>query len=133
MMKLKKMTASEELRISIALLEQKRVEEKAVLKEQFSVVAENLRPVNILKRTIHEIAGSFDFKNQLIHTGAGLLAGYFTRKVVVRSSSNPFLKLAGVALQYGVTNYISNNSEVLGNKVVSFFKTLTESKSEHST
>ncbi len=127
MMKTKKKMASEELKIAIVLLEQKRSEEKAVLKEQFSVVAENLRPVNILKRTIHEIAGSFDFKNQLVHTGAGLLAGYFTRKAMVRSSSNPFIRLAGVALQYGVTNYISQNSDVLGNKVVSFFKKLTNS------
>ena len=127
MMKTKKKMASEELKIAIVLLEQKRSEEKAVLKEQFSVVAENLRPVNILKRTIHEIAGSIDLKNQLLHTGVGLLAGYFTRKVLVRASSNPFLKLAGVALQYGVTNYISQNSDVLGNNIVSFIKKLTNS------
>ena len=125
MTRLMKRSPGEELKIAIALLEQKRVEEKAVLKEQFSLVAENLRPVNILKRTIHEIAGSFDFKNQLIHTGAGLLAGYFTRKIVVRSSSNPFLKLAGVALQYGVTNYISQNSDAVSNKVLALFKKLT--------
>ena len=125
MTRLMKRSPGEELKIAIALLEQKRVEEKAILKEQFSLVAENLRPVNILKRTIHEIAGSFDFKNQLIHTGAGLLAGYFTRKIVVRSSSNPFLKLAGVALQYGVTNYISQNSDAVSNKVLALFKKLT--------
>lgn len=125
MTRLMKRSPGEELKIAIALLEQKRVEEKAVLKEQFSLVAENLRPVNILKRTIHEIAGSFDFKNQLIHTGAGLLAGYFTRKIVVRSSSNPFLKLAGVALQYGVTNYISQNSDAVSNKVLALFKKFT--------
>jgi len=127
MKRLKKMTASEELKISIALLELKRFEEKVVLREQFSLVAENLKPVNILKRTIHEIAGSIDLKNQLLHTGVGLLAGYFTRKVLVRASSNPFLKLAGVALQYGVTNYISQNSDVLGNNIVSFIKKLTNS------
>ena len=125
MTRLMKRSPGEEIKIAIALLEQKRVEEKAILKEQFSLVADNLRPVNILKRTVHEIAGSFDFKNQLIHTGAGLLVGYFTRKVVVRSSSNPFLRLAGVALQYGVTNYISQNSDAVSNKILALFKKLT--------
>ena len=132
MTKIRKLTSSEKLKTSIALLEQKRIEDKTVLKEQFSLVAENFQPVNILKRAIHEIAGTFDLKNQLVHSGVGLLAGYFTRKIGVKSSPNPFLRLAGVAFQYGVTNYISKNSDVIGNKIVSFFRNLTGSRSAPS-
>lgn len=122
---LMKPKASEDLKTAIALLELKRNEERLAIKEQFSIVTDHLKPVNILKRSIHEIAGSFDLKDQLIHTGAGLVAGYLTRKVVVRSSTNPFVRLAAVALQYGVTNYISKNSGIVSNKMFSLFKELT--------
>ena len=121
-----KRKSSEDLKIAIALLELKRNEERVALKEQFSKVTDNLKPVNILKRSIHEIAGSFDLKDQLIHTGAGLIAGYLTRKVVVRSSTNPFVRLAAVALQYGVTNYISKNTGTISNKVLILFNKLTD-------
>jgi hypothetical protein len=120
-----KRKSSEDLKTAIALLEIKRVAEREAISEQFMIVTDNLKPVNILKRSIHEIAGSFDLKDQLIQTGAGLIAGYLTRKVVVRSSTNPFVRLAAVALQYGVTTYISNNSNAFGNKMLALFNSLT--------
>ena len=123
---LMKRKTSEELKSAIALLELKKVGEGIAIKQQFSIVADSLRPVNLLKKSIHEIAGSIDLKDQLIHTGAGLLAGYLTRKVVVRSSTNPFVRLAAVALQYGVTNYISDNSGTFANKVFALFNKLTD-------
>ena len=122
---LMKRKASEELKSAIALLELKRVGEGIAIKQQFSIVADSLKPVNLLKRSIHEITGSIDLKDQLIHTVAGLLAGYLTRKVVVRSSTNPFIRLAAVALQYGVTKYISNSSNTIGDKVLALFNRLT--------
>ena len=125
MTKLMKRKASEDLKTAIALLELKRNEEHGAIREQFSIVTDSLKPVNLLKRTIHEITESFDLKDQLIHTGAGLVAGYLTRKVVVRSSTNPFIRLAGVALQYGVTKYISNGSNAIGDKVLALFNRLT--------
>ena len=120
-----KRKSSEDLKTAIALLEKKRDAERVAISEQFSIVTDNLKPVNILKRSIHDIAGSFVLKDQLIQTGAGLIAGYLTRKVVVRSSTNPFVRLAAVALQYGVTNYISNSSNTFGNKVLTLFNSLT--------
>jgi hypothetical protein len=120
-----KRKSSEDLKTAIALLEKKRDAERVAISQQFSIVADNLKPVNILKRSIHDIAGSFDLKDQLIQKGAGLIAGYLTRKVVVRSSTNPFVRLAAVALQYGVTNYISTNSNAFSNKLLDLFNSLT--------
>ncbi|MEI6140248.1 MAG: hypothetical protein WCP85_13355 [Mariniphaga sp.] len=121
-----KRKSSEDLKTAIALLEQKRDTERAAISEQFSIVADSLKPVNLLKRSIQEITGSIDLKDQFIHKGAGLLAGYLTRKLVVRSSTNPFVRLAAVALQYGVTNYISDNSGTFANKVLTLFNRLTD-------
>jgi hypothetical protein len=123
---LMKRKSSEDLKTAIAVLERKRDAERVAISEQFSKVTESLKPVNILKRSIHEIRGSFELKDQLIHTGVGLFAGYLTRKVVVRSSTNPFVRLAAVALQYGVTNYVSNSSGTFANKVLALFNKLTD-------
>ena len=120
-----KRKSSEDLKTAIALLEIQRDAERVAISEQFSIVTDNLKPVNILKRSIHDIAGAFDLKDKLIQTGAGLIAGYLMRKVVVRTSTNPIVRLAAVALQFGVTNYISDSSNAFGNKMVALFNSLT--------
>lgn len=60
---------------------------------------------------IHVIAGPTELKDDLVQTATGLISGYLSRKLLVRSSKNPILRLAGVFVQYGVTNFVANNSD----------------------
>lgn len=110
---MQKITAAEALKKSISLLERRQMEEGILLKDQFKVTFDSLKPVNILRRMIGDIAAPSDLKDNLIQTVTGLISGYVSRKMLVRSSKNPLLRLAGIYVQYEVTNFVSKNSDTI--------------------
>jgi len=108
---MQKITAAETLKNSISVLEQKQREEGKLLRNQLSAALESIKPVNILRKMIGDIAEPSELKDNLIQTATGLISGYVSRKMLVRSSKNPLLRLVGVFVQYGVTNFVSKNSD----------------------
>jgi len=110
---MQKITATEALKKSINILERRQMEEGKLLREQFTVTVENLKPINVLRKMINDIAPPSDLKDNLIQTVTGLISGYISRKMLVRSSKNPLVRLAGIFVQYGVTNFVSKNSETI--------------------
>lgn len=110
---MQKITAAEALKKSISVLECRQMEEGILLKDQFKDTFDSLRPVNILRKMIGDIATPSDLKDNLIETVTGLISGYVSRKILVRSSKNPLLRLAGIFVQYEVTNFVSKNSDTI--------------------
>jgi len=110
------------LKESIRLVELRQEEEGKILKEQFRLTFESLKPVNLIKSSIKDLVGSVEIKNSLFESLFTIVSGYFTQKFIVNSKSNVFMKTLGVLLQFGVTNLISQNSEGVRN----FFSNLIE-------
>ena len=110
---MQKITAAEALKKSISVLERRQMEEGILIMDQFKVTLDSLKPINILRKIIGNIAEPSDLKDNLIQTVTGLISGYVSRKVLVRSSKNPILRLAGILVQYGVTNFVSRNSDTI--------------------
>lgn len=108
---MQKIIAAEALRKSIEMIERRQREEGKLLREQFTVTFESLKPVNVLRKMLTDIAEPSALKETLIQTITGLISGYISRKLLVRSSKNPLLRLAGVLVQYGVTNFVAKNSD----------------------
>jgi len=108
---MQKIIAAEALRKSIEVIERRQREEGKLLREQFTVTFESLKPVNVLRKMLTDIAEPSALKETLIQTITGLISGYISRKLLVRSSKNPLLRLAGVLVQYGVTNFVAKNSD----------------------
>jgi len=107
---MQKIRPAETLKRSILLLEQRQIKEGELLREQFTVTYESLKPVNVLRKAISEMNGPSDLKDDLVQTVAGLISGYVSRKILIRSSKNPVLRMAGLFIQYGVTRFITRNS-----------------------
>lgn len=99
------------LKESIRLLEIRQAEEGKLLKEQFRTTYESLKPLNLIKNSMKDLVGSVDIKNSIFETVVSLLTGYVSKKIMVSSKSNLFMKLMGLGLQFGVTNFISKNAE----------------------
>ena len=99
------------LRNAIQLLEAEQVASGIILKEQFLLTYESLKPVNILKNTLKEVATTPLLINNIIGTTVGLATGYLTKKVVIGASGNIFRNLLGAVLQFGVTNVVSQHPE----------------------
>jgi hypothetical protein len=108
---MEKQNAISSLKESIRLLEIKQAEEGAILKEQFELTIESLKPINLLKTTIKEMTNSVDLKSNLSETVISIIAGYLTKKMMVNSKSGPFIKILGAVLQFGVTSVIAQNAD----------------------
>ena len=108
---MKKPTPKELLRESIRQLEIKQAEEGELLKVQFKATYESLKLVNLVKSSLKELTNSVEIKNNLFESIVSIVTGYLTKKLMISSKSNPFMKIIGLVLQFGVTNLVAKNAE----------------------
>jgi hypothetical protein len=106
---MEKQTAVDSLKESIRVLEIRQIEEGVLFKEQFKLTIESLKPVNLLKSSFKEMIGSVELKNGLFETVISLISGYISKKMITNSKSNPFMKILGGILQFGVTSVVAQN------------------------
>jgi hypothetical protein len=98
-----------ELKDLIQLLELQQAIEGELLKEQFYLTYDSLKPVNLLKSTISEAVSFPILFNNILGTAVGLATGYVSKKIIVGTSGNLFRKLLGFAAQLGVTNTVAQH------------------------
>lgn len=108
---MKKPNATESLKESIRLLEIRHADEGREFKEQFKLTYESLKPANIIKNTIRDLAYSVEVKNNLFDTILSLLSGYMAKKILTDSKSGFFTRILRVFAHFGLTNIITTNSE----------------------
>ncbi|MFA6924798.1 MAG: hypothetical protein WC223_11170 [Bacteroidales bacterium] len=106
-------TTTTELKNAIQLLEVEQAANEKLLKEQFHLTYESLKPVNILKSTLKDIASSPYLVDNILGTSIGLTSGYIAKKIVVGTSKNIFKKLIGSVLQFGVTNVVVQHPDTI--------------------
>ena len=101
------------LKNSIQLLEAEQSIKEQLLKEQLFLAYESLKPVNLIRHTLKEISSSTYLIDNISGSAMGLLSGFLSRKIFVGSSGNLFKKLIGSVLQFGITNIVAQNSDVI--------------------
>ena len=125
-------SAVESLRETIRILEIRQAEEGKILKEQFKITYESLKPVNILKNSLKELTGSSELKGNLFESITALLTGFVTRKIMVSSKSNLVTKILGQIVQFVVSSLVARNAETirafLSGLIDKFFKTQEETQ-----
>lgn len=126
-----KITNIAELNKAILLLEAKQSLESCMLKEQFKITYESLKPINFIRNTFKELVTAPDFKEDLLNTSLSLAAGYFSKKLAIGSTNNPFKQILGSFLQMGVTSIVSKNSDGIKSTIINLIQTLfTKKESE---
>ena len=123
-------TSSEELRNAIRLLEVEQDIKGRQLKDQLYITYESLKPINLLRNTLKEISSSQYLIDNISGTALGLAGGFLSKKIFVGKSGNAFRKLIGSILQYGITNLVSQNSEVIKSFSQSLFQYFFHKKNE---
>ena len=104
-------TSISELKYSIKLLEVEQEMKGELLKKEFYIVYESLKPANLVINTLSDIFSSNVQTDNLSGTAMGLTTGYLTKKVFTGTSGNAVRKILGLILQFGVTNLVTKNSE----------------------
>lgn len=125
--KLESIANTNDLDTAIKKLESRKTVMEEDLKDQFHILAQDLKPTNILKNTIQEVQESTTLKQNLLKVALGLGAGYFSRKLIVKKSSGFVKKALGAAIQYGITNFIAKkdddeNPQVSGHQKKNLFR-----------
>ncbi len=123
-------TSLAELKAAIMFLEVRQINEGKLLKEQFKITYESLKPVNLLKHTISNLATAPDFKGDLLSAAISLASGYLSKKIVIGSSHNPLKQLLGNLLQMGVTGLVSKNTDGIKSLAMNLITNLLNKRSE---
>jgi hypothetical protein len=113
---------AEDLQKAILEREKERWIQERDLKQQWDVVTESFKPVNILRRTFHDIFSRVPRKPDLIGSAVAFGAGLVTKKVIEGKSPGTLRKTAGNAMQWGVTSLVAKNSHTLWSAGSSLFK-----------
>jgi hypothetical protein len=117
-------TSIAELKNAIVLLEAEQDIKAQLLKEQFFITYESLKPVNLLKSSFHEVVSSPYLMDDILGTLLGLVSGFLSKKIVVGASGNLLRKLMGSVLQFGVTNIVAQHPDAIksiGQFIMSLF------------
>lgn len=77
---MQKITTTEELKDAIRQLEEKKIAEKELLKEEFFLTRQKLKPTNLVRNTFGQIFTGPTLFRTLLITSASLTAGYFSKK-----------------------------------------------------
>ncbi|QKJ64022.1 hypothetical protein [Flavobacterium sp. M31R6] len=99
----------------ILLQEKKHDTELALLRNQFDLTYESLKPVNLIKSLFHEVTTSPEIKNDLVGNTLGLGAGFLSKKIFGDNPQSPVKKVLGTMLQFAVTNVAAKHSDSIKN------------------
>jgi len=110
---MEKINSNIDLRTAIIALEDKQSEEANLMKAQFSLAYESVKPINLVKSTFKEVTSSEDIKDHLINTTIGITAGYLSKKLFEGVTHTPLRKLLGTALMFSISNVVAKNPEIV--------------------
>ena len=125
---MQKINSADNLRQAILELETKQTGEGKILKQQFQLAYESVKPINLIKSTFKEVTASQDLKDNLLNTTVGITAGYLSKKLFEGVSNNPLKKLLGTALMFGITNAVAKNPDAVKAAAKGIFKIISELK-----
>lgn len=119
---MKPITTAEELRNAIRILEIDQTLKEQLLKEQFYLTYESLKPVNLIKSALNEVTTSPYLTDNILGATVGLISGYISKKIAVGRSGSTIRKILGSLLQFGVTNIVAQHTDKLKSVVESIFQ-----------
>jgi hypothetical protein len=123
-------TSVDGLKNAIQLLETEQKNKGELLKKQVMITYESLKPVNLIKKTLEDLfSSSFEGEN-ISGIAAGLTGGFLFQKLFVGRSGNLLKKLIGSILQFGITNIIAQNSNLIRTFVPAFIKLISGKKKQ---
>lgn len=106
-----KITTASQLDAAILELEQKKDFQEKALVDQFNITYQSLRPLNLVKNAIEDIAGSPEIRDNVLNAAIGVGTGFVTKKLLLGKSNSLFKKILGGALEFGVANIVAKNSD----------------------
>lgn len=103
--------SADDLRTAIRLLEERQQLEKDQLVSDFHGLTESMKPMNLLKSSIHKITSKPGLMGSVINASVGIGAGLLSKKLLIGPSTGIVKKIAGNAIKLGVAGLINKKSD----------------------
>lgn len=98
---------------AILLLEMKQAMNAQQLQKELQYAFESLKPVNLIKSTIQDMAASSYLISNVWGASLGLISGYLSQKLSTDKSHSFGYKIMGTALQIALANLATIDSDDL--------------------
>lgn len=110
---MKKINETDSLNELILLQEQQHDTELRLLKEQFHVAYESVKPFNLIRSLVHDVTSSPEIKNDVVSYAMGLASGFISKKALIGDNPNNsfFKKMLGIVLQFTVANTVAKHTD----------------------
>jgi hypothetical protein len=119
------------LKTVILALEEKKIRQEEALRSHFNKTYQSLRPVNIIKNTLHGITSDAAVRNNLLTASAGIGAVLATRKLLINKLSGSIFKkiLAGI-IELGAGKAAVTGTHLLKDKGLQLLSSLLKKKKQ---
>jgi len=84
-----------------------------LLKKQFDIAYESVKPINLVKNLFHETISSPEKRNDFLGKIIGFGTGFLSKKLLLGSTHNPIKKVLGTIFEFAVANKVSKHSETI--------------------
>jgi hypothetical protein len=101
------------LKEAIKKLEAEQEVKGQLLKQQFDITVENVKPINLLKGLIHDISATPILTQNIIGTASGMASGFFLRRLMPGSTAGLISRLVGTAIHYGITRASAKSTGIM--------------------
>ena len=129
---MQKISSVSGLKSAILALEDEQRIKGQLLKEQLYVTYESLKPANLIRKTLQDVFSSQSLMDDISGSAIGAVSGFLLKKLFVGASANKFRKIIGSVLQFGISNFITQNSDQIKSFIQSLFQYFFPKKKKNS-
>ena len=123
---------SADLKAAIVELENRKVNEKQALVNDFHAITESLKPLNLLKSTFHKVKESQGISGNILKAAVGLGVGLLSKKILISKSTSVVKTLLGSDIKMGVAGLVDKNTDNIKTSGTRFFKNICSSKKHYN-
>lgn len=123
---------SADLKAAIVELENRKVNEKQALVNDFHAITESLKPLNLLKSTFHKVKESQGISGNILKAAVGLGVGLLSKKILISKSTSVVKTLLGSAIKMGVAGLVAKNTDNIKTSGTRFFKNIFSGKKHYN-
>lgn len=112
-----KISGKDALELKIRELELLQAQQLRELKESSSDLVHSISPANLFRSAMRTVVGTPGLRTTAIDTAISAGAGLLGKKLFVRNSGSIVKKIAGIAMQFLLTNFVRNKMPAIKEKL----------------
>lgn len=112
----------------ILFMERKNANDLVMLREQFHVAYESIKPINQIKKLFHQVTTSPEIKNDVVDNALSLGSGFLIKKLFTGGSHGFIRNTLGTVAEFAIANVVSKHSDKIKTVGLNLFQTFINAR-----